>query len=125
MWTSGPQEAVMLVSFKDEAKIQIKSIEESLRGKLADKFPDCNFTFEAGDIVNKVMNFGASTPIQVDIDGPNYEKITEFTYRVLGALKPLSCLRDVEIVDCQRHRSCSCSIDIFQPLCYACLLARR
>jgi multidrug efflux pump subunit AcrB len=98
MWTSGPQEAVMLVSFKDEAKIQIKSIEESLRGKLADKFPDCNFTFEAGDIVNKVMNFGASTPIQVDIDGPNYEKITEFTYRVLGALKPLSCLRDVEIV---------------------------
>jgi multidrug efflux pump subunit AcrB len=98
IWTSGPQEAVLLVAFEDKAKVQIRSLEEKLRGKLAENFPDCNFTFEAGDIVNKVMNFGASTPIQVDIDGPNYEKITDFTYKVLGALKELPDLRDVGIV---------------------------
>ncbi|MEI9914213.1 MAG: efflux RND transporter permease subunit [Candidatus Saccharibacteria bacterium] len=135
MWTSGPQEAVMLVSFKDEAKVQIKPLEERLRKEFAKKYPDCNFTFEAGDIVNKVMNFGASTPIQLDIDGPEYDKITTYSYKLLSTLAQLKSLRDVGIVQPldyptlniaidrvragqlgvfgARHRTCSGVINIF------------
>jgi multidrug efflux pump subunit AcrB len=98
IWTSGPQEAVMLVSFKDEAKIQIKPLEERLRKQFAEKYKDCNFTFEAGDIVNKVMNFGAATPIQVDIDGPQYPQLEACAYKVLAQLQRLKSLRDVGIV---------------------------
>lgn len=98
MWTSGPQEAVMLVSFKDEAKVQIKPLEEQLRKQFKADFPDCDFTFEAGDIVNKVMNFGASTPIQVDVDGPRYGEVTDFARKVLDKLKDVKSLRDVGIV---------------------------
>ena len=111
MWTSGPQEAVMLVSFKDKAKVLIKPLEERLRKLFAEKYKDCNFTFEAGDIVNKVMNFGASTPIQVDIDGPEYNKITTYTYKLLAKLQELKCLRDVGIVQPLDYPTINIAID--------------
>ncbi|HEY9756304.1 MAG TPA: efflux RND transporter permease subunit [Oculatellaceae cyanobacterium] len=98
MWTSGPQEAIMLVSFEEKAKVNIKDLQEKLRAQFAEKFSDCQFTFEAGDIVNKVMNFGASTPIQVDVDGPEYKKVTAFATKLLDELKTLPSLRDVGIV---------------------------
>ncbi len=98
MWTSGPQEAIILVSFKEKAKVQIKSLEERLRKQFAKQYKDCQFTFEAGDIVNKVMDFGASTPIQVDIDGPNYDNVKSYTYQLLTELQKLKSLRDVGIV---------------------------
>lgn len=98
MWTSGPQEAIMLVSFEEKAKVNIKDLQEKLRKQFAEKFSDCQFTFEAGDIVNKVMNFGAATPIQVDVDGPDYKKVTAFATKLLDELKTLPSLRDVGIV---------------------------
>jgi multidrug efflux pump subunit AcrB len=98
MWTSGPHEAVMLVSFKEEARVQIKPLEERLRGQFKQHYPECDFTFEAGDIVNKVMNFGAATPIQVDVDGPKYDEVTDFARKVLDKLQGVKSLRDVEIV---------------------------
>lgn len=98
MWTSGPQEAVLLVAFKEEAKVQIKMLEEQLRKQFREKFADCEFTFEAGDIVNKVMNFGSSTPIQVDVDGPKYDEVTTYSRKLLEKLEGVSSLRDVGIV---------------------------
>jgi len=98
MWTSGPQEAVMMVSFEEDAHVQIKRLEERLRQQFKESFSDCDFTFEAGDIVNTVMNFGASTPIRVDVDGPNYSEVTEYARKVLDKLKNVSSLRDVGIL---------------------------
>ncbi len=111
MWTSGPQEAVMLVSFIDEAKVQIKPLEERLRKLFSEKYPDCQFTFEAGDIVNKVMNFGAATPIRVDVDGPDYAKITNFSYKVLDELKKISVLRDVGIIQPLKYPTLDVKVD--------------
>ncbi len=98
MWTSGPQEAILLVSFEEKAKIRIRALEERLRRQFRQQFPDVNFTFEAGDIVNKILNFGASTPIQVDINGPKFSDDREYSSRLLEAMKQLPELRDVCIV---------------------------
>jgi multidrug efflux pump subunit AcrB len=89
---------VMLVSFKEKAGIKIRALEERLRKQFAEQYKDCQFTFEAGDIVNKVMDFGASTPIQVDVDGPDYAKVTDFARKVADELGKVSSLRDVGIV---------------------------
>jgi multidrug efflux pump subunit AcrB len=98
MWTSGPQEAVLLVSFKENAGIRIKSLQEKLRKQFKEKFPDVNFTFEAGDIVNKILNFGSSTPIQVDVTGPNFEDDQAYSARLLEAMRQEPTLRDVGIL---------------------------
>jgi multidrug efflux pump subunit AcrB len=98
IWTSGPHEAVLDVQFKEEAKIQISALQQKLRTQLAQQFQGTEISFEAGDIVNKVMNFGSATPIQVDIDGPNYDNDKEYARRLLDRMKGLSYLRDVGIV---------------------------
>jgi multidrug efflux pump subunit AcrB len=98
MWTSGPQECVLLVEYEDQAKIVIRDMQEKLRKRFAHDLPDLTTTFEAGDIVNKVMNFGAATPIQVDVSGPNFEKDKTYGRKLVAALQKLTCLRDVSIV---------------------------
>lgn len=98
MWTSGPQEAVLLVEYKDDAGINMRSMQERLRGCFSKDLPDISFTFEAGDIVNKVMNFGAATPIQVDISGSNFERDKSYSKELMAKLSELNCLRDVSMV---------------------------
>ena len=98
MWTSGPQEAVLLVAFKEKAKVQVKALQERLRRQFAENFPDVNFSFEAGDIVNTIMNLGAPTPVEVDINGPDFSDDTNYTRKLLMEMKKISYLRDVGIV---------------------------
>ncbi len=98
MWTSGPQEAVLLVSFKEESKVQIKAFEEKLREQFKTKFPEVAFTFEAGDIVNKILNFGSATPIQVDINGPDFTVDQNYAKKLLTEMQQLPELRDVSIL---------------------------
>ncbi|HEY9678037.1 MAG TPA: efflux RND transporter permease subunit [Drouetiella sp.] len=111
MWTSGPQEAVLLVSFKKEAKISIRGIEEKLRGQIAQKFPDVKYTFEAGDIVNKILNFGASTPLQVDINGPNFKRDQEYAKKLLDEMTAIKSLRDVGILQPLDYPTINIDID--------------
>jgi multidrug efflux pump subunit AcrB len=111
IWTSGPQEAVLDVQFKDEAKIQIRPLQERLRKEISKAIPDTEITFEAGDIVNKVMNFGSATPIQVDVDGPDYGADKEYARRLLTAVKKLSYLRDVGIVQPLDYPSIDINVD--------------
>jgi len=98
MWTGGPQEAVLLVEYKETAGIKIKAMQETLRKRIAHDLPDLSLTFEAGDIINKVMNFGASTPIRVDVSGPNFERDKTYAKKLWTELAKLDCLRDVCIV---------------------------
>ncbi|HEY9789033.1 MAG TPA: efflux RND transporter permease subunit [Candidatus Obscuribacterales bacterium] len=98
MWTSGPQESVLLVALDPEKHINMAQLKERLRHEFNTQLPDVNFTFEAGDIVNKVLNFGAPTPIQIDINGPVFERDRAYADKLLAALKKLSDLRDVGMV---------------------------
>ena len=41
----------------------LEAIEESLRRKLSVRYPGVRFSFEAGDIVSQVLNFGALSPV--------------------------------------------------------------
>ncbi|MBS1994714.1 MAG: efflux RND transporter permease subunit [Cyanobacteria bacterium SZAS LIN-2] len=111
MWNGGPQEAVLLVEYREKAGINIRAMQEKLRQRLAKDLPDMALTFEAGDIVNKVMNFGASTPIQVDVTGPNFERDKSYARKLMTALSKLSCLRDVGIVQPLDYPTIDINID--------------
>ncbi len=97
MWTSGPQEAVLMVSFKDEAHIQMRALKDQLRAIFEKEWPNISFSFEAGDIVTKIMNFGSSTPIQVDVDGPDFTRDEEFARKLLTEMTKIDYLRDVTL----------------------------
>jgi multidrug efflux pump subunit AcrB len=96
LFTSGPQEAVMLVALKPSATLRGEALQERLRAKLAEAMPECKFSFEAGDIVNQVMSFGSPTPIEVAMQGPNQAVSAVFAEKVRKELAKVSSLRDLQ-----------------------------
>src|SRR5712692_2862983 len=94
LWTSGPHEGVLLVALKRGSRARAFDLEEKLREKLPGMFPGSEFSFESGDIVSQIMNFGASTPVQVDVSGPSLAANRAYARRVEGELRSAKSLRD-------------------------------
>jgi multidrug efflux pump subunit AcrB len=96
LWNGGPQEGVLQVQFKDGAHIDTDTMKERLRQRLAKDLPEIEVSFEPADIVSRVMSFGASTPIEVAVSGPNLDNDRAFAEKVRQKLHALPSLRDVE-----------------------------
>src|SRR5215467_6477344 len=71
LWSSGPHESIMNVALRPEAHLDVNALEARLREALPAKFPGCTFSFEPGDLVNQIMNFGAPTPVEIAVIGPD------------------------------------------------------
>ena len=61
-----------------------------------DKFPDAQFSFEPGDIVSRIMNFGAPTPVEVAVMGPDFAASRAFATKVRNELSQIGSLRDLQ-----------------------------
>src|SRR4029453_14760923 len=79
-----------------ESHIRIADFEERLRQKLPGVLPDTSISFEAGDIVSQILNFGAPTPIEVAMNGPNLAANRTFAEKVKAQMDKISALRDVQ-----------------------------
>jgi multidrug efflux pump subunit AcrB len=97
VFNSGPQDGVLLTQLQGKDRLPMQELEERLRKKLTDLYPGTHFSFEAGDIVSQILNFGAPTPIQVSISGKTLGDARGFAEKVLRALQGIPDLRDVHI----------------------------
>src|SRR3954452_4990139 len=57
--------------------------------------PGIRLRFEPSDIVSRVMSFGALTPIEVAVSGPNFANNRGFAQKVQGELAKIPTLRDL------------------------------
>src|SRR5262245_61551438 len=96
LWTSGPHEAVLLVALRKGSGIRLSELKERLRKKLPEVIPGVNLSFEAGDVVSQIMNFGAPTPIEVAMSGPNLAASRGFADMALAELQKIPALRDLQ-----------------------------
>jgi multidrug efflux pump subunit AcrB len=97
VFNSGPQDAVLLTQLQGHDRMPISRLEERLRQRLAKQYPTVHFSFEAGDIVSQVLNFGAPTPMQLTVSGKSLGDSRAFSERVVGAVERIPELRDVHI----------------------------
>jgi multidrug efflux pump subunit AcrB len=97
LWTGGSHEGVLQVAFTPDFTRPVADIEEDLRRRFRERFPSAQFSFEPGDIVNRIMNVGAPTPVQVAIAGPDFTAIRGFSTRVREELSRVPSLRDLQI----------------------------
>jgi multidrug efflux pump subunit AcrB len=111
VWNSGPQEALLLAALRPGRRPSIPVLEERLRGKLASAFPGVRFSFEPGDIVSQVLNFGSSTAINVTVSGNKFEDTRPFTEKVAAALGRIPTLRDVQIPQALDYPTLDVNID--------------
>jgi multidrug efflux pump subunit AcrB len=95
LWTSGPHEAILRIQLKPSAHLHVTALEEQLRPVLARDFPGTAFTFESGDIVSQIMDFGSPTPIEVAIHGPHMASNHTYAEKVRAQLAKNEYLRDL------------------------------
>lgn len=96
LWTSGPQEAVLRVRLRKGAGLPLDSFTERLRRKLPEALPGVSLSFEAGDVVGQIMNFGAPTPIEVAVGGVKLADNRAFAEKVKAELEKIPFLRDLQ-----------------------------
>ena len=111
LWSSGPQEAVVRVGLKSNSGIKISALQEHLRKKIAETMPTASITFEPGDVVSQVMNFGASTPIEVAINGPNFAADKDYAAHVLTEMQKIPSLKDIQYGQPQDYPSINVTVD--------------
>ena len=96
LWTSGPHEAVINVALRPEAHIELGGFEEKLRRILPPKFPGSTFSFEPGNLVDQIMNFGAPTPVELAVAGPNLSASRAYTERLRSEMGEIADVRDLK-----------------------------
>ncbi len=96
LWTSGSHEGVLQVALRSDAPVKLEELQEKLRQAFHGKFPDAQFSFEPGDIVSRIMNFGAPTPVEVAVMGPDFAASRAFATKVRKELSQIGSLRDLQ-----------------------------
>jgi multidrug efflux pump subunit AcrB len=96
LWTAGSHEGVLQVALRGDAPLTIPALQEKLRARFRKAFPDAQFSFEPGDIVSRIMNFGAPTPVEVAVTGPDFAASRSHAAKVRDQLASIGSLRDLQ-----------------------------
>ena len=111
LWTGGSHEGVLQVALNPDAPFDVSAFQEELRHRFAKRFPDVQFSFEPGDIVGRIMNFGAPTPVQVAIMGPDFAATRAFAAKVRDQLMQIPTLRDLHVEQALDYPGINVNID--------------
>ena len=111
LWTSGQHEAVLRVALNPESGIRAEQFEERLRKVLPDKFPGCQFSFEGADIVTQIMNFGAPTPVEINVGGPDLGVDRAFGAKLRTEIAKIPALRDLQYDEPLDYPSININVD--------------
>jgi multidrug efflux pump subunit AcrB len=111
LWTSGPQQAIINVGLKPDSSLSLHSFEEKLRQKLPQEFPGTQFSFDPGDLISQILNFGTASSSEVAITGPNYADVQSYAVRVQRELAKSEELRDVQFEEPLRYPTVNVHID--------------
>jgi multidrug efflux pump subunit AcrB len=94
---SGMHTAFIQVSLKEDHKIGSYAYMQKVREKLKADFPDAATYFQAGGLVDSVVNQGKPAPIDVQIVGNNQEQAYDLALATAAKLKALDSVSDVLI----------------------------
>ncbi len=110
LFTSGPQDAIIQVSFKPDAP-RGEWLRERMRAALRRELPGTEVSFEAGDIVTQVMSFGSPTPVEVAVQGVNLADDYAYAQKVRASLAKLDFLRDLKFAQEMNYPTLDITID--------------
>ncbi|MSU26475.1 MAG: acriflavin resistance protein [Pedosphaera sp.] len=94
-WNAGPEEGVLQIQFKP-GSVRTEPLKEKLRAVFKAELPDVLVSFEPSDIVERVMSFGAPTPIEIAVQGQSLPTSKEFADKIRERLAKIPALRDVQ-----------------------------
>ncbi len=111
LWTGGPQDAVFQIALNPDSKINVAKFEEKLRQRLPEEFPGCQFSFQAGDLLSQIMNFGSPTPVEIAVSGADFDQVRQYSARLNAKLSGIQALRDIEYEEALDYPAINVNID--------------
>ncbi len=111
LWTGGSHEGVLQVALRKNAGIDLPAFEEDLRHRFAKRFPSAQFSFEPGDIIGRILNFGAPTPVDIAIAGPDFAATRAFSAKVRDQLATIPSLRDLQFGQALEYPAINVDVD--------------
>ncbi len=97
VFNSGTHEAVLQVQMDEDYKVNKDEFQDKIRNALHKQIPELKVSFEPVDLTEKIMSQGASTPIEVEVQGKDMDQIKGYANKLVTELKQVSFLRDVQI----------------------------
>ncbi len=86
----------ILISLKDDHPA-VPGIRRTLRTALRERFPSAVFYFQPSDIITQVLNFGVSSPIDVQVSGHNRDKDLQVAQALVTRLRGIAGTADVHL----------------------------
>lgn len=109
-WNAGPEECVLQIQFKP-GSVRTEPLKEKLRANFKTELPDVLVSFEPSDIVERVMSFGAPTPIEIAVQGQSLATSKEFADKIREKLTKIPSLRDVQFAQVLDYPTLDVSIN--------------
>ncbi len=94
--TIGPQDGDMFIALKAGHRPTDDHI-RTLRETLPRDFPAATFSFLPADIVSQILNFGAPTPIDIQVTGNNATANQDYAARILKEIRGITGIADARI----------------------------
>jgi multidrug efflux pump subunit AcrB len=93
LWTGGPHEAVLNVALKHGS---VARLTQRLREALPQRFPGAQFSFEPGDLISQVLNFGSASTVDVAVTGPSFADVRAYSGKLKDAMTGRPGLADLK-----------------------------
>lgn len=97
VFNTGSHEAVIQVEVAEQYKMKMDEMKDMLRKNIAHQMPDVQISFEPIDLTERIMSQGSANPVEVRVAGKDMKQIEECAGLLLGKIKQIPYLRDVQI----------------------------
>ena len=99
--TIGTQDCDLTITLFND-KSAVWDIRKILHDGLKERYPGSEFTFQPADLIAKILNFGAPSPITVQINGMDIYGNYEYARKLQGKLRKIAGSSDVVIQQTMR-----------------------
>ncbi|HVY39335.1 MAG TPA: efflux RND transporter permease subunit [Polyangia bacterium] len=105
-----PMDAEILIALKPE-HAPTAGYMRRIRRMLAERFPGATSYFQPADIVSQVLNFGLSSPIDVQVEHPDLHKAYEVAQRLRAGIAEVPGTADAHVVQVVDYPALKVDVD--------------
>ncbi len=114
VFNSGTHEASLQIQTDEHFKMGKDKFQEAFRAAVHNKLPQVSVSFEPIELTEKIMSQGAATPIEVQVAGKDMQEIADYANKLVGELKQVPFLRDVQIAQPLKYPTVSIILDRYK-----------
>ncbi|MBS1772004.1 MAG: efflux RND transporter permease subunit [Bacteroidetes bacterium] len=97
VFNSGTHEAVLQIQLDEGYKVNKDEFQDKVREAIHTQLPNVRVSFEPVDLTEKIMSQGASTPVEIEVQGKDMKQIQGYAAKLVNELKQIDFLRDVAV----------------------------